>query len=314
MYEDFVEKYLEVTNKVGDEWMCFCVYHDNKNTASFRINIESGLHICYSCGVGGNIDKLREYLGAQDVIGGDDSELSKLRKQLDSLDEPDDDTYIVPESVLARYDNPGEYWLKRGFTEHTIERFGLGLDIMGNYATIPFREFGGELLGVIKRYFDPEEVGRKYKYPKKFRKSSELFASWMVYSAAETRSVALVEGSLDAIRLWQAGIPALAIYGSSLSEEQRRLLDFLDIREVILFFDNDEAGWKATKGALGFEKKLYRSRRDGKLVKGEVHIRDNDLRMVMNVRAVRYPDHYPDDPGAMSDDQLHHMVSMSKRR
>lgn len=314
MYEDFVEKYLEVTYKSDEEWSCFCPYHPNKNTPSFRINVESGLHICYSCGVGGNIEKLREYLGAEDALGGDDSELGKLRKRLDTLDEPEEEKYIVPESTLARFDNPGEYWIDRGFTEHTIEKFELGLDIMGNYATIPFREFGGGLLGVVKRYFNPDEVGVKYKYPKKFRKSSELFASWLVYNSSDTHSVALVEGSLDAIRLWQAGIPALAIYGSSLSEEQRRLLDFLDIREVVLFFDNDEAGWKATKGALGIERKVYRSRQTKKLVKGDVHIRDHDLRMVMNVYAARYPDNYPDDPGAMNDEQLHRMMEMSTRK
>ena len=34
------------------------------------------------------------------------------------------------------------------------------------------------------------------------------------------RRVVLVEGALDAIALWNVGVPALAIYGSRLSEDQ----------------------------------------------------------------------------------------------
>jgi DNA primase len=56
----------------------------------------------------------------------------------------------------------------------------------------------------------------------------------------------LVEGSLDTVRVWQAGFPAYGIYGSSLAESQITLLHRLNIEQVLLWFDNDSAGRRAT--------------------------------------------------------------------
>lgn len=65
------------------------------------------------------------------------------------------------------------------------------------------------------------------------------------------RSIFLVEGSRDALRLIGCGFPALAILGTNnWSEEKRDLLMTLDPDRVFLAFDNDNAGREATKLVL----------------------------------------------------------------
>jgi 5S rRNA maturation endonuclease (ribonuclease M5) len=64
----------------------------------------------------------------------------------------------------------------------------------------------------------------------------------------EDRTIILVEGSRDALRLIGCGIPALALLGTNnWSEEKRDLLMTLGPDRVIFGFDNDSAGQKAIK-------------------------------------------------------------------
>lgn len=64
----------------------------------------------------------------------------------------------------------------------------------------------------------------------------------------ETSTVVLVEGPRDALRLLQAGIPALAILGTqSWSERKIRLLEFAGVDRIITLFDGDGPGKQATE-------------------------------------------------------------------
>lgn len=59
----------------------------------------------------------------------------------------------------------------------------------------------------------------------------------------------LVEGYFDAMAMWAAGIPALALCGTALSAEHVRLLKRLSSR-LLIAFDKDAAGLKALKASL----------------------------------------------------------------
>jgi DNA primase len=65
----------------------------------------------------------------------------------------------------------------------------------------------------------------------------------------------LVEGYFDAMAMWAAGVPALALCGTALSDEHALILKRLSSRLTICF-DADEAGYKALRSAL---QKLWRS-------------------------------------------------------
>ena len=60
----------------------------------------------------------------------------------------------------------------------------------------------------------------------------------------------LFRSPLDAVSVWSAGIPAVAQFGSSLSEEQVSLLHQLGLDKIVLFYDNDRSGRQATEQAI----------------------------------------------------------------
>ncbi len=65
----------------------------------------------------------------------------------------------------------------------------------------------------------------------------------------------LVEGYFDAMAMWAAGLPALALCGTALSDDHALMLKRLSSRLVICF-DSDEAGFKALRSSFV---KLWRS-------------------------------------------------------
>lgn len=181
------------------------------------------------------------------------------------------------------------YWRGRGLSDTTIKRFGLGYapdsfrdtgehmrrlgytddellaagilrrsekgstyDFFRNRAMIPIFDLRGNVIAFSGRKLDPEEPGGKYVNSPEtlaYKKSRTLFALNAAKKSASKRYI-LCEGNLDAISLHQAGFDtAVAGCGTALTSEQVKLLgEYAD--EVVLCFDSDEAGQKATRRAI----------------------------------------------------------------
>jgi hypothetical protein len=294
-YESFAKDNLPIVSVAGEEADCRCVFHEDSRP-SMRFNMELGVFFCHGCGMRGNVHTLARHLG----LGGVDTSTS-LRDVYDALrrlDAPKGRERGLQESALAQYAIPTAYWEEdRDLSIRTIERFQLGADPMGEFVTIPMRDWNGRLLGVIKRYL-AKDADHKYKYPKKFQKAHHLFGAWQVAKAKNAKTVVLTEGSIDAMKVWQAGYPGLGILGSEISEHQIKVLLALDVRRVILFFDNDNAGLKVTSNALGF-----REIRDREGVR-KTYRRDFDLRRHFSVERAVYPSRRTKDPGSMTSGEI----------
>lgn len=179
------------------------------------------------------------------------------------------------------------YWKGRGLSDSTIRRFGLGYAPTGFHVCREhLRSLGytdDELLasGIIKRsqkgnlydaffgrvmtpIFDLRGNiiafgGRvlddsKPKYVNSpetmvYKKSKAMFALNIAKKSASRRYI-LCEGYMDVISLHQAGFDtAVAACGTALTGEQVKLLsEYAD--EVVLCYDSDEAGQKATARSL----------------------------------------------------------------
>jgi DNA primase len=233
--------------------MCLCVFHDDHD-ASLQFNLDKGLFVCFSCNTGGSIKKLERHFGissASTVGVGLDviyRKLNDLRKGADL----DTGPVIKSENELIRYRVPSKHWADRGLKPATVDAFDLGYDLFAHAQTIPVRTMNGELLGVVRRFLDPDADPR-YKYPKGFHKAQHLFGSWMVAADSFSGPVALTEGAIDAMTLWQYGIPAMAIYGSHVSDAQIRIMRRLGLHELVLFFDNDKAGMNIVRQCRGWK-------------------------------------------------------------
>lgn len=181
------------------------------------------------------------------------------------------------------------YWRGRGLSDDTIRRFGLGyapdsfhetrdhlkhlgyteeellaaglikrsekggtFDFFRGRVMIPIFDLRGNVIAFSGRKLNPEQPGGKYVNSPEtmaYKKSRTLFALNFAKKSAERRYL-LCEGNLDAISMHQAGFPtAVAGCGTALTAEQVKLLsEYAD--EVVLCYDSDEAGQKATKRAI----------------------------------------------------------------
>ncbi len=92
-----------------------------------------------------------------------------------------------------------------------------------------------------------------------FDKGKTLFALDQAKTAIQKQDAAIVvEGYFDAIALHAAGVPnVVASLGTALSLDQiRQLLRYSESKQIILNFDADHAGVKATQRAIGELEKL----------------------------------------------------------
>ena len=303
-YVHLVQRHMQAGIRTGDEQMVKCLFHDDSN-ASMQFNVDSGLYLCFACHAKGNIKSLERHLGVR--ISEGEVDVVDIIARLDALRDQDTTPReaVLPESYLNQYKFPTDYWTERDFTQATIDSFDLGYDIMNDAVTIPLRNVNGGLLGVIRRYNGKNvRHNDRYRYPKGFKRASNLFASWLINQDDESDTVVLVEGSTDAMAVWQAGHAAGAIYGSSLSGAQHRLLRRLGVVRVILAFDNDTAGEKARNGALGYRSTVVRGQERW------VYDRASDLRHSFIVEEVSYPRGVK-DPGGMNDTQIRRMLRKS---
>jgi DNA primase len=86
--------------------------------------------------------------------------------------------------------------------------------------------------------------------------------------------VVVCEGQIDALTCWSYGVPAVALFGVG-SSEQYKVLNSTGIRNWVTFFDNDDAGRKATNR---FNKMIRKDTLVTNLSFGNINKKDiNDL-------------------------------------
>lgn len=231
---------LTITAESGNELTFLCPVHDDRSPSA-SLNVVKKLWVCYACGAGGRVE---------DLLEGNFSEISVEELEL-LLEDLDRRPRALPESWLSQFDFPVEshqYWLgERGLSAPTVDRFGLGFDIATNAGVMPIRDPHGALLGVVRRFL---RGPRRYEYPKYWSKSEHLFGyhetkAFYTHEVNAIGPVALTEGAVDAMALWDIGHPAMAIYGSKISERQIELLNTLDVTHYVMAFDMDHAGMMA---------------------------------------------------------------------
>jgi len=122
-------------------------------------------------------------------------------------------------------------------------------DVFINRILFPIHDPLGHVVGFTGRVYK-NDIKPKYLNSKEtpiFRKGNILFNYHRAKaSIREAKEVILVEGNMDAIRMYINGFKnTIALMGTSLTKDQIVLLQKLRV-PIILMFDNDEAGKLAT--------------------------------------------------------------------
>ena len=129
-------------------------------------------------------------------------------------------------------------------------------DVFRDRLTIPIMDLQGRIIGFGSRSLKEEDQPKYLNSSETplFNKSKTLFALDKARSGITKADCAVVvEGYFDAIALHEAGIDnVVASLGTAFTQDQlKQLLRFTASKQVILNFDADNAGKKATERAIG---------------------------------------------------------------
>ena len=213
---------------------------------------------------------VRKSLGSNDI----DARLQNARVRLKRLQSEAAPTKAHPKASWAPTvpragsysDGPLDYMVERGFKKSLLRKFGVryanravlqkdpknlredenpNFEI-SNVIAIPVFDTGPEPVMWTYRSTPESEQwmreGAKYIHTPGVDKQQFWFGKHMIEDFDE---VAVTEGPLDALWLWQWGIPALANFGTHLKNERANFkkIDYLcNFRKVTLFFDRDASG------------------------------------------------------------------------
>lgn len=297
---DVVQGYVQLRHR-GRTYTGLCPFH-NEKTPSFVVYPDTQSFYCFGCGVGGDTINFIKRINNLDY-----TEAVKLLAARAGMPLPQEDDrtgqerrrILAMNKDAARYfydqlngNNPDAaqaraYWHKRGLSDSTIRRFGLGYapndfqqlmrylgqrgytkdemlsaglikrsqkgnlhNTFWNRVMTPIFDLRGNVIAFGGRVLDDS----KPKYVNSpetlvYKKSKTLFALNVAKKETSKRYI-LCEGYMDVISMHQAGYrTAVCACGTALTQEQVKLLsEYAD--QVVLAYDSDEAGQKATARSL----------------------------------------------------------------
>ncbi len=145
----------------------------------------------------------------------------------------------------------------RGYSNELIEKYGLAnmhdygmIDIFFNRIMVPLCDFKGNVVAFSGRVYDGSKEN-KYVNTKQtvvFKKGELLYNYHRSKDIArKMNQIIVVEGYMDVIALYKIGVlNVVATMGTSVTKEQLALIKKM-ANEIVLCFDGDDAGAKATK-------------------------------------------------------------------
>ena len=274
---------VEGMTETGKFIRCSCPIHHGNNTTAFSIDTETSLWRCFTndeCG-GGDIFTLIEKIEGIGFV-----EAVKVLAKLLSIDL---DNLIIAQRKSS-YQKELEEWMKfiekkkqvkkvvqeyiikeevlplkkyRQFTEETLKHFNAGYvkelsyinskgETSKTYDRIvcPIIQKGVQV-GISLRKTKAKELVKWLHLPTGLGVGNMLYN---IDACEKYDTIILVEGIFDVWAYHQAGIEnVVCVFGSKVTEEQYRIL-FRTGKDIILSFDGDDAGIKATKQATALFK------------------------------------------------------------
>jgi DNA primase len=249
----------------------FGAHKNGDRNPSASLNFKKLTYRCLGCGGKGGLlwfiaacrgedgAQARQWLEGETGTGNAVMELPKLLQMLDQIYQPDSEyrppMSAYPEQVLNPWtwevfhpyltDGMPEFGVKgRNIPEDTLRKFRIGY--APNYfddserVIIPVW-WKGELVGWQARRIAADGHTDKYRNSPDFPKDHIFYN----FHAASTAIV--VEGSMSVLRHWHHQPEIITGFNSHLSDAQLRLLR--GFRNVVLWLDNDDAGWAGTRHA-----------------------------------------------------------------
>ncbi len=297
---DVISGYIKL-KKNGSSYVGLCPFH-NEKSPSFSVSGSRQLYHCFGCGAGGNVvtfvmeyEKFTFPEAVKLLADRVNMELPEVEyNEQERRERGIRDKLLEINKLAATYyykqlrTEHGklglDYLKKRGLSDETIQRFGLGYSAQGSsiYRYLKEHGYDDDILkesglfsyerGINDKFFNRvmfpimdinnKVIGfggrvmgdAKPKYlnspeTKLFDKSRNLYGL-NIARASRKDNLIICEGYMDVISLHQAGFnQAVASLGTALTPGQARLMKrYTD--NVLITYDSDEAGIKAAMRAI----------------------------------------------------------------
>lgn len=251
--------------KVGREFVTQCLWHDDRNP-SLTVSDDKGFVFCHVCqhkddGIGFvaqrhglNFAEACERIADSNAItiekvDEDPKEVAKNKAAKAKAYQLVTDSQIRYRKGLAAKPESVRFIQSRNILPETSREFGIGYDETQKRITIPISDHLGKYVGFTARTILPD-AKPKYKNTENnlvFNKNEIVFnenkASEHIRSKDEC---VFVEGHLDVVSLWQAGVKnVVALQGTATPSERilKRLMR--KTNRFVLCMDSDAGGIKA---------------------------------------------------------------------
>jgi len=278
---------------LNDELRGPCPIHDGDNTTAFIINVDKtcnyfGSWFCNSrkChedhipNMIGFVRAMMEKRLDKDVsfyetidyinrfIEGHETNLDLIDNQdliTKIFHENKEETLICSREVVKmELEIPCPYYLKRGFSAEVLKEFDVGFcsspdKPMFNRTVFPvYDRTNTGMVGAVGRSTE-KNPPKKWINSKGFHSGSSLYGYGKAFpQIKKTRSVILVEGQGDVLRMYESDIMnCVGLFGCKMTERQSILLEEASVDNIILALDGDEAGQRGIKSILDKYSKIF---------------------------------------------------------
>jgi len=280
---EIVEPWVRRLKRSGsDNATGICPFHED-SSPSFAIHIYSGLWLCYACGLGGTLNKFLRLVGKSRVEA--DRILAPYKEAIEAHHHTQTvekraryrrdeglGEHILADDVLGAYDYCPNYLTTRGFKADILRAYDVGYDSRSDRVTFPIRDIYGNLVGVSGRSVVGETPRYKI-YKRGYRRGRDWVAGdfgpnfdeefprydikkgrylWNADQAMPlvlegNMPLIIVEGFKACLWMIQSGFPnTVALMGARMSENQGDIIKQVG-SDIILFLDNNEAGFEGTR-------------------------------------------------------------------
>jgi len=257
-YMELLEEQGKTENRGNGYWTCPFCDSGNKQNNSAAFHIIGTKYQCFSCDEHGDIFDLvghMEGLPKGDFIKHYNRTLKIMRPYLDGNKPKKNREEYIPEFCEPKdyadylhkcHENVAEtdYFLKRGLSKETIDRFNLGYDAEKNLVTIPYNP---DCKGYVHRVlWNGDNKYCKY--------GNEIFNIKALYSEGidkflfgNDEYIFITEGQIDAMSFEEIGLSAVGLGGVNGIKKFIELIQKASTDKIfVLALDNDKAGRRAT--------------------------------------------------------------------
>lgn len=245
----FADRYIGKYKKGSTELQAHKCPFCGREKGKFYINIETGFFFCHSgsCNAKGNFEILKEKFGIKEDIKFDKKKIEIPRKSLIQFS-PDD--FSIDNIEMTKF------FAGKGISEETVKENGIVWSKKNNAIAFLLTD-GLESIDNAYSFGKKYTVGIRYRaLPKSYfaEKGSKLILFGLDYFPKEETTCYITEGETDFLTLKEIGYKNCVSVPSGCSnfdwvEYNKK---FIRNKDIILCFDSDDAGLKATQKA--FEK------------------------------------------------------------